>query len=152
MLEESGQVIAVEQGMVWVGTIARSSCSHCSSDNCSTSVIARLFGMKRNRLLLNNHLQARPGDRVVIGIPDTVLVKASLWAYLLPILSLLLTAVVSSMADLAYGYQALAALSGLALGLYGVRRATGSESRRGQFEPVMLRLEGLTSRHVELNF
>ena len=89
MLEETATVVEVIDGRLIAETESRSSCSHCSTDSCSTSVVAKLFGIRRNRLVMENTLQAKAGDRVVIGIPDNLLVQASVMAYLLPLVVML---------------------------------------------------------------
>ena len=63
---------------------------------CTTSVVSKLFGIKRNRFKLENSLGAQPGEQVVIGIPDELLVQASVRAYLLPLLVMMLATAVGS--------------------------------------------------------
>ncbi len=142
MLEETALVIDLRDGMVLVETRSRSACSACGSGSCGTSVVSQLFGLKRNRLALDNGLGARIGDRVVIGIPDAVLVKASLWAYLVPLALMVVATGVADGFALGNLMQALCALLGLGAGLYLVRQVTGRDSRRHEFAPVMLKIEG----------
>jgi len=142
MLEETGTVVDLRDGMALVETRSRSACSACGSGSCGTSVVSQLFGLKRNRLALDNALGASIGDRVVIGIPDAVLVKAALWAYLVPVALMVMATGVSDAFALGNMMQALCALLGLAGGLYLVRYITGRDSRRHEFDPVMLKIEG----------
>ncbi|MBF0255507.1 MAG: SoxR reducing system RseC family protein [Gammaproteobacteria bacterium] len=135
MLEENATVIAVEGGHIWVETQARSACAHCGTDSCSTSVIAKLFNVRRNRLKLANSLGARAGQVVVIGIPDEILVAASLRAYLLPLVGLLAAAFLAEALGLDEMLQVLLAGLGLLAGL-----ALMGGGVTGAYQPLLLRL------------
>jgi sigma-E factor negative regulatory protein RseC len=150
MLEESAKVVAVRGDRLWVETQSRSACSHCSSTGCGTSVISKLFGVKRNRLELHNSLSAKPGEQVMIGIPDEVLVRASVWAYLVPIIVMLLLTATGARLGMAEGLQVLLALSGLASGFILVHWITRRGSYRQGFKPHLLRTVGQESVRVEM--
>ena len=150
MLEQSAKVVAVRGDRLWVETQSRSACSHCSSTGCGTSVISRLFGSKRNRLELPNSLAARPGEQVMIGIPDELLVRASIWAYLVPIVVMLLLTAAGARLGMAEGLQVLLALVGLASGFILVRWITRRDSYRQGFKPHLLRIVGQGSVRVEM--
>ena len=140
MLEESATVLRVIDDRIEVETISRSSCSQCSSSGCSTSVLAKLFGVKRNRLFLNNSMNIQPGHRIVIGIPDEVLVKASMWAYLVPILCLIVATAVAVALGFNDAQQAISGLIGLNSGLIIVNQLSEKKSQRSQFDPVLIRV------------
>jgi len=151
MIEEDATVMKRNDGVILVETISRSSCSHCSSESCTTSVVSKLFGMRRNYLQLPNTLDAHPGDRVVVGIPDSVLVKASLWVYLLPVVSMLLATAASDSLGISEGWQALFALAGLAAGFYSIRWLLRHTPRQQQqYVPVLLRKQTTPGAVVEL--
>ncbi len=151
MLEETVTVVAVQGDYLLAESQTRSSCSHCgSASSCSTSVIAKLFGEKKNLLRLPNSLEARQGDRVVIGIPDDLLVRASLWAYLLPLLSMIIATLVGNQIGAGDGAQVLFALAGLAGGFILQRRYTQGEKSRQQFEPKLLRIAGIEPVKLEM--
>ena len=139
MLEETATVIEVIDDQLIAETESRSSCSHCSTDSCSTSVVAKLFGIRRNRLVMENTLQAKPGDRVVIGIPDTLLVRASVMAYLLPLVVMLGVTACGDALGVSEMGLSLLAMAGLAMGFFSVRWAIrrGSSQR---FQPRLLRI------------
>ncbi|MES9990902.1 MAG: SoxR reducing system RseC family protein [Candidatus Thiodiazotropha sp.] len=149
MLAETARVIDVKDGMLLAETESRSGCNHCSADNCTTSVVAKLFGVKRNRLVLENSLGAEPGDRVVIGIPDALLVRASILAYLLPLLSMLGMTAIGKMIGLPTIWLSMLALFGLAMGFFMVNRATrGWTSQR--YKPQLMRIEAAPYQRVEV--
>ena len=141
LLEETAQVNEVRDGLLIVETESRSGCNHCSSNSCTTSVVAKLFGVKRNRLVLQNSIDARPGDRVLIGIPDQLLVRASLSAYLLPLVVMLLVTALGDQAGIDELFLSLLALMGLAVGFLTVRWI----SRNGNSQDYQPRLLGIVA-------
>ncbi|MCG8047043.1 MAG: SoxR reducing system RseC family protein [Candidatus Thiodiazotropha endolucinida] len=139
MLEEAAMVVEANIDYLWVETRSRTGCSQCGS-SCTTSVVSKLFGMKRNRLKLENTLCAEVGDRVVVGIPDELLVRASVWAYLIPLLAMFAVSVTGGVMGVCEGAQALLAMAGLVAGFAMVRWHTLRQGARQRFRPSLLRI------------
>jgi sigma-E factor negative regulatory protein RseC len=149
MLEETARVVDVKEGLLIAETISRSSCKSCKSDSCTTSVIAGLFNLKPNRLVMRNSIGAKPGDQVVIGIPDDLLARASVMAYLLPLVSMLLLTAIGDQMYFSPLATVMMAASGLVIGFFIVRRATrGWSSQR--YQPQLLRVVSSGYQQVEL--
>lgn len=142
MLEETGTVVAVNGQWLWVETQAHSACSHCGSGSCSSSVIGKWFGVRRNRLRLPNDRSLQPGQQVVIGIPEQVLVSVALRAYLLPVLAMLGATVLAATLDFGEPAQALAGLAGLAAGLWLTAVAADAATTSRRCTPRLLGVVG----------
>ncbi|MGR9108922.1 MAG: SoxR reducing system RseC family protein [Gammaproteobacteria bacterium] len=138
MLEESGLVVEVSGKSLWIEVPSRSPCSGCAQTGCGSSLVSKMFNAKANRFKIENSLDAQTGDRVVIGISDEALVRASLAAYLLPLCTMLIMPVFAQMAGIGAGFQSLAALCGLALGFLWLSR---SESPNPRIRPRLLRID-----------
>jgi sigma-E factor negative regulatory protein RseC len=151
MLTESATVVDARDGYLWVESQSRSGCSQCASSTCTTSVVAKLFGVRTNRLRLENTLDAKPGQRVEIGIPDELLVSASVWAYLVPLLLMFATAIVAQVLGLDQGTQSVMAMAGLAAGFYLVRLRTSGHQARRRFVPKLLRIHEEHSVRIEFS-
>lgn len=141
MIEETGQVIDVQGEFAWVESERRSSCGGCASrEGCGTGVIARAFGNRAVTLKVLNHIDARIGDRVVIGIAETGLVRGALAVYALPLVTLFSGAMCGHL--LANGSD-LAAITGAAAGLAAGLAWLARFSRRTRvdatYQPVVLR-------------
>ncbi|WP_428634327.1 SoxR reducing system RseC family protein [Sedimenticola sp.] len=137
MIEQTGIVTDTDGNSLWVETRQVSGCATCASGSCSSAVVSKLFGERRQRLQLPNSLAARPGDAVVIGIPEAVLVRASLGAYLLPLLAMIGAALSGQLLEAGEGLQGLLGLLGLAGGFLLVRRLTPGGP---DLQPRLLRL------------
>lgn len=96
MIEETAKVVRVEGEYAFVETEQRASCGSCQSQgSCSTTVLAGLFKRRYNHLKVTNTISAKPGEQVVIGVQEQALLKISFLAYLLPIFSMILTAILA---------------------------------------------------------
>lgn len=142
MLEQNGTVVACEQEWLWVESQARSACSSCGASSCSTSVLGKLFGTRQQRLRLRNTLNAVPGQQVVIGIPEQVLVAASVRAYLMPLLVLIAAAGLARELGLSDAAQGAAALGGLFLAFGVMKFFTRVTKYQARYAPVLLRKMG----------
>lgn len=145
MIEETGKVVAVENGRVWVETVRQSACGSCAAQKgCGQSVLAKLLSPKANHVSALCDLELQVGDEVVIGVPEDVVVKGSLAVYFLPMVALMVGALGgnslallwSISSDLASG---LGALLGFAGGLLWVRWHARAVSRDERYQPVVLR-------------
>jgi sigma-E factor negative regulatory protein RseC len=139
MIEESGQVVAVDGDFIWVQTQARSACSHChAGSSCGTSVLGQWFGQRTNRIRVRNHLGLQMGQGAVVGINETALLKASFIAYLLPMLTMVAGAMFATLIGAGDGEVALWTLLGLGLGLLLLHRL-GTGHKRGIYQAQLLR-------------
>jgi sigma-E factor negative regulatory protein RseC len=90
MLREEGIVIAVKGDRAQVEARPKSACGSCSArSGCGTSLVASLFPRRGHNFIARNCVGAKPGDRVFIGLDESVLQRASLMIYLLPLLGLI---------------------------------------------------------------
>lgn len=138
MMENDGVVVRIEGEYAWVRAAgAGSACGACArKDGCqssSSSVLDGALGRPERLLRLPNTIQAKPGDAVVIGVADGVVLRAVWLAYGIP-LSL---ALAGAMVSLALIGNELAVVAGMLLGLFAgylVMRYKGIDS--GKKEPI----------------
>ena len=140
MVEQTATVVRVEQGVAWVSTRSSSACGHCEARaGCGTAVMAGMRSEREHLLQVRDRLDVRAGDRIVIGVSDTVVLKASALAYLLPLGGLMTAAGLGQLGSLGDGPSILLGISGLGIGLWFTRRITGGEAGGPSYSPVMLR-------------
>ena len=140
MIEEHAFVEAVGPGIAWVASVRKSACGNCAaSSGCGTSVMAKLFGERVNRFQVADAVGVQVGERVVIGIADGTVTRASLVAYLLPLLALMLVAFLAQSAGVGEGLSALLGILGLCASLWITGRLVGGAAGRERYRPVVLR-------------
>ena len=142
MIEETGKVVAIEDGAVWVETIRQSTCQSCSAKSgCGQSALSKL-GRNTVHLRAGTTQQFTVGDEVVIGVPEAVVVTSSLLAYLMPLVMALLLAIPVDAYTHSDGFTALAGMAGLALGFGGLRLHFQRNQHDERYQPQVLRRAG----------
>ena len=156
MIEQSAIVVRVsDDDYAIVETEQRAACGSCqSAAGCSTSLLSGLFKRRHNQLRVLNPIHALPGERVVIGVQESALLKVSFSAYLLPLLCMLLMAIaVEQLTDRSlYRLGELptigGGLLGLVIGLLLFRRLSANRLLDPNYQAVILR--PVMTQHVPL--
>ena len=146
MIHESATVLRVQDDVAWVRCRSQAGCQRCAEGRgCGGGILGRLLGDRLREIrVVNESLDLSPGDQVNIGIGDSVLVKAALVMYLLPLLLMLFGAGLFSFAWPTYAdLSALAgAVAGLLTGLWLARRYGTSSGRAQTLHPRVLERTG----------
>ncbi len=140
MITETGKVIALKGEHAWVQTIRTSACQSCAArSGCGQRALASVTGGRANQVLVRNHIQARVGDEVVIGIEESALLGASLLVYALPLATMVLGSLAGNLAGPGSdGWAIAGGAAGLAAG-FGVAWFCQRKGRR-RYEPRLLRV------------
>jgi len=128
MIEEQATVLKVDGEMVIIAVEKTSSCHSCNaSGSCGTSSLAKWFNFKPPEIRVQNTLNASIGDRIVVAMPDSLLMSGSFLLYIVPLLSLFATTVLARFLfqGQGEGMQILAGLLGFGAGLWIVRHYSG---------------------------
>ncbi len=132
----------IEGQYAWILSAEDSACASCASKNScsSTNLLKPLLDatLKNEGLRVINSLNAAVGDRVDIALSSSSLLRATVLAYLLPLLGLFIFA---WLGKLFFGEVAsiIMGLTGLFVGLYLVKiRLSGTRAKTG-IEPVMVK-------------
>ncbi len=141
MIEETGQVVRVQGEFAWVESERRSSCGSCATqEGCGTGVIARALVNRAVTLKVLNRIDARVGDRVVVGIPESGLLRGAFAVYSVPLLALFAGALCGHWLAGDSDPAAIAgAAAGLAAGLAWLARFSRRTRADASFQPVVLR-------------
>lgn len=143
MIEEIAVVAKIENHQVWVKSEQRTTCSGCiQQGSCSTSLLEKFI--HKRLFAVDCQLPLAIGDHVVVAIDETLLIRASLLLYLVPLLCMfaggglaewLITAD-NPNADLLI---AAAALAGLLLSLWGINKLQHAFFLHYCSRPVVIR-------------
>lgn len=146
MIEQTATVLGVADGAALVEVSRQSGCSACAQgEGCGTAVLGRLWpGRTLPRVRIIDPLGLTPGEQVLIGVRNQSLVRASLAAYLLPLLLLIGASSLAEQLALGTIASALLGLGGLTLGLWLAGLISGGSGPAARFRPVLLRRLGQT--------
>lgn len=142
MIEERALVTESGQGYAWLEIQRHTPCGNCqASSGCGTAVLAKGWPGKQVRVRALSSLVLAPGEHVVVGLADGVLLRGALLAYLLPVGLLLAGAILGQAAFASAGEElvALSGLVGLGLGFLAVRVLTRRFWDDTRYQPVVLR-------------
>jgi sigma-E factor negative regulatory protein RseC len=144
MLEAEGTIISTSPDETWVETSRASACGSCSSKaGCGTTTLNQMLGSKTSAFKVLNPIGARAGERVVIGVEETALLKSSALVYLLPLVLLLAGAMLGGWLapanTLADAYAAAGMLLGLVSGFFLLKQVSAGAKGNRAFQPVILR-------------
>ena len=146
MIEEKGNVLHAADGIAVVEAVRRSSCGSCAAaGGCGTSLLDRFLGRRPLRLQVENSLGVAAGEAVVVGVPESALLRAAAAAYLGPLAGLIGGAILGQHWPLpsTAGATELTSIVGGVLGLVVALRLVAGYSARlavdPRFRPVLLR-------------
>ena len=153
MMVESGQVIAKEQGSIWVETEQKTSCGSCAARNgCGQSLLSRMHPERKNVLQLTIDEPADKltdgadeydfvpaiGDIVEFSVPDNAVLKGASLVYLLPLMGMLIGALVSVQLSSLELVVIVASVVGFYLG-YRTAALIGGGAYYKQLQPQLVR-------------
>jgi len=141
MTEGIAQVVEVDGNMAWLVPEPGSSCGGCSSATaCGTKGIGTVSSrLEARRFQLVNDAGLRVGDRVVVGVNENAVVRASITAYVIPLATLLTAGMLAQWAAGSNMITMLAMMAGLVFGLWLARVRAGHLMARGELAPRFLR-------------
>jgi len=150
MIEEQAVVLSENPKSIFnVSTVRvrverKSGCQSCQlKSGCGQRVMTEMSSNKSIELDIPNTLDAKPGDRVSIAIPEKGLLNAALVVYLIPLLSMLSFAVAAEIvARSVVGFNdamvALFGVFGLLLGFIYAKKYGQKHEQDSCFVPEMI--------------
>lgn len=142
MITETGRVVSVEPEGLWVETIQKTVCGSCKAEQgCGQRLLNDWTGHTAFIWVLLEGREPKNyqrGDMVQIAIPDDVIVKGSLFVYMVPVLMLVAA---TSLAHSQFANDLVTTFSGLAglvLGGLIVRWHSWHNRYNREFQPVLI--------------
>ncbi|MDD1633147.1 MAG: SoxR reducing system RseC family protein [Methylococcaceae bacterium] len=87
MIEELAVVVKIENHQVWVEAGQNSACGGClQKASCTTNALGSV--LKKKSVPVDSGIQLQAGDEVIVAIDESLLLRASLLLYLMPLIAL----------------------------------------------------------------
>jgi sigma-E factor negative regulatory protein RseC len=142
MLEETGTVVRIEPNALWVETLTQSACGACHArSGCGQHTLGKVMATTSTvRALLQgvSSTEFSLHQKVRIGIPEDVVVKGALIAYLTPLLLMLLIAVLAEALSGSEAASIVGGILGLVAGGAIVRHHAHRTRNDPRLQPVVL--------------
>ena len=133
MLTETALVKSRDGKRVELELLRSGACDQCElNKGCGTGALSRLIGRRPRPLVIDSEQDCEPGDQVVLELPESALVRASLLLYGLPLLGLLLGGLLAALLALAEWLVTVIALFGLFAGFKIAAKFTQRLEQAGQ--------------------
>ncbi|MBI5162653.1 MAG: SoxR reducing system RseC family protein [Magnetospirillum sp.] len=144
-VEGVARVVATEGDVAWLEPEQTTSCGGCAAAGaCGAKGIGTIASrLAARRFSLPNDDGLEVGERVVVGIDEQSLVRGSLTAYAIPLLTMLGAGIVADQMVGDDGAVLVAAIAGLAVGLLVARFVAARLLARGDLAPRFLRRAGV---------
>jgi sigma-E factor negative regulatory protein RseC len=141
LIEGTARVVAIREGTAWLEPEQGGSCGGCASAaTCGSKGIGTLASrLEARRFPLANASGLAVGDRVVVGVREDALVKASLTAYAIPLVTMFAFGALAQAMTGRDAVTVVASLAGLALGLGLSRVFARLLAARGEVTPQLVR-------------
>lgn len=155
MLREEGIVVALEGAYALVVNQRKGGCGGCHSE-ASCGVLSGGLGKKAAGIRARNPLNAEVGERVVLEMTESHLLRASFLVYGLPIVALVVGGVLFRSLSLSLGIgdsESVGALGGLAallFSFYGLHRYNQHIRNDDSQHPVIARIISGASSQTEV--
>lgn len=144
LVEGTARVVAVEGNVAWLEPEQTTSCGSCASSGlCGAKGIGTMASrLERRRFPLANQPDLAVGERVVVGVSERALLKASGTAYALPLLVMFGAGAAAQSSAGSDGITMVSMVAGLGIGLVAARLGARWLGARGQLAPRYLRRAG----------
>lgn len=142
MITETGRVLEVEGDWAWVACRRQVECARCAEGRgCGGGVLGRLLGDRLHKVrAATGSVAVTPGDQVLIGLGEDVVLRAAAAVYLVPLLLALAGGAVATGLTAGGDLAAIiGAACGLVLGLGWARGYSRRSAADASFNPVILR-------------
>jgi sigma-E factor negative regulatory protein RseC len=141
LIEGTARVVAVDGRVAWLEPEQTGSCGGCAAAaTCGSKGIGTLASrLEARRFPLDDAPGLAVGERVVVGVREDALVKASLTAYALPLVTMFAAGSLAQAATGRDGPTLAACVAGLALGLGIARLLARRLAASGRIAPRLLR-------------
>lgn len=140
MIEETALVLGVSDQQVLLQTQRKSACQSCSvKSGCGTSTLSKVVGTRSSQFVVENTLNVKTGDQVIVAIDENALVHGSLMVYLFPLLVMLLAGMLAEAFFATERVTILASAGGFVLSMFIVRYSLPGSRLKKSIQPHMLR-------------
>mgnify|MGYP002713260441 CR=1 FL=1 len=140
MIEETAIVIDVKDQQALLQTQRKNACQSCSvKSGCGTSTLSKVVGKRSSQFVVENTLNLKIGDQVIVAIEENALVQGSLLIYLLPLIMMLGSGMLSETLFKLEWLTILSAVLGLLCSMFIVRFILKQRHFKEAIQPHLVR-------------
>ena len=140
MIVQPARVIAETDVSYLLETLPKSACPRCEAgQGCGGGILAQAFANKTYQLSINKNTPLKMNELVQIGIKSSLLVRASMLLYLVPLIFMVAFAVlVGSFTDYKDLFTVSGAVIGMLLGIFVAKKLSNLAIHDSISSPVLI--------------
>lgn len=141
LVEGVAHVVALEGNTAWLVPDQGTGCGGCpSAPTCASKAMNTASSrLDARRFQLVNDAGLRIGDRVVVGVRENTVLRASMTAYMIPLATLLISGAIAQSVAGDDSITIAGMLAGLIIGLLLARLIAKRMTERGELSPRFVR-------------
>ena len=140
MIKQPATVIAETDTSYLLESLPKSACPRCAEGKgCGGGILAQAFANKTYQLSVNKNTPLKIGEMVQIGIKSSLLVRASLLLYLLPLISMVTVAMIAgSLTNDQDIFTVTGAIIGIIIGILVAKKLSNNYINNGMVSTVLI--------------
>ncbi|MBV1888955.1 MAG: SoxR reducing system RseC family protein [Proteobacteria bacterium] len=144
MIEQSAEIVEIGFGSIWIKAPRQTVCGSCAAQSsCGQNLWSKFFEDRQDPVEVkfdaSRHNDLIVGNQVVIGIPESVVVKGSLLVYIMPLITMLVAVVAGrTIWGQSDTVTIFCAATGLAAGFILTRSHAKKSKNNPDLQPVLL--------------
>ena len=140
MIKQPATVIAETDTSYLLESLPKSACPRCAEGKgCGGGILAQAFANKTYQLSINKNIPLQIGELVQIGIKSSLLVRASLLLYLLPLISMVTVAMIAgSLTNDQDIFTVTGAIIGIIIGILVAKKLSNNYINNGMVSTVLI--------------
>jgi len=140
MIIQPARVIGETDSSYLLETLPKSACPRCEAGKgCGGGILAQAFANKTYHLDINKSKPLKLHELIQIGIKSSILVRASVVLYFIPLIFMVAAAVVAGYLTEAQDlYTVLAAMAGFVVGVMIAKKLSNYYLKQGITSPVLV--------------
>ncbi len=151
-VQQPATVVALQDGWVTLSTIRLNTCQQCSMKAGCGQRMLNQASCDRSQIELPQppDMPLNLGQEVQVAIPQGTFIRASLWVFLWPLLTMLIAAGLGQWLFASEAWIAISGLLGLLLGLLIMRRQVKIQERQSNWQPKIFPLPATPEQHEQI--
>ncbi len=148
MIEEHAVILALDShpntpaSTATLEVVRTKACSLCGqTSGCGNQMWGKMFAHKSTDFKAKNTIDAKVGDKVIVGIDEQAFMRSAIFLYIIPLVTMLIVTIFVSQITDSDGAAIIAAVVGLAIGFIWIKGHVSGGNYFQDHQPTILRLD-----------
>ncbi len=147
MIEQSAIILTLEpqvnqQSLATIEVVRKTACGLCGKTRgCGNAIWGKMFGHKMTSFKVQNTINAKVGQCVIVGIDERAVMKSAVLLYIVPLVTMIISSILVSQINASDFAAIIGAVIGLLVGFFWVKGHMEGHIYYQNQQPKILRLD-----------